>query len=331
MLVRPRRLRENKLIRDLVSETHLSIKNLIQPYFLVEQPNDQQAINGFTGVYRWGLEKLKKQIASDLERGLQSFLLFGSSLENEKDSTGSVAQLPESLLPTAIRELKKTFGESILLFSDVCLCPFTDHGHCGVVQENRVENNSSLEPLSKIALVHAEAGVDFVAPSDMMDGRVLAIRNQLDSRGFFHTGILSYTAKYASNYYGPFREALGSSPKAQLSEKLKDRSTYQMDFRNSTEALRELEEDVKEGADMVMVKPALAYLDVICRLKQDSKVPVVAYSVSAEFEMVKSLVAKGLADEAQLVIENLTAIRRAGADLVVTYHASEVAEKGWFR
>jgi len=331
MLSRPRRLRDNSITRELIHETHLSLSHLMQPYFLNSNPQAQDPIKGFTGVYRWGIEKLKKQIESDIERGIKSFLLFGSAEANEKDGSGTVAQKPDSLLPESIRQLKRSFGDQVLLFSDVCLCPFTDHGHCGVVKEDRVENDDSLEPLAKIALAHAEAGVDFVAPSDMMDGRVAAIRNKLDSKGFTNTGILAYSAKYASSYYGPFREALGSSPQKSVAERLKDRSTYQMDFRNSTEALRELQEDIREGADMVMVKPALPYLDIIASFRKQSTVPVVAYSVSAEFEMVKALVAKGMADERQMVIENLTAIRRAGAHLIATYHATELAEKGWLR
>lgn len=331
MLVRPRRLRENSILRELVSETHLNLSNLIQPYFLAHEPGSQESIQGFTGVYRWGIEKLKRQIASDIERGVQSFLLFGSALPNQKDEKGSHALNKEGLLPDAIRQLKLTFGEKILLFSDVCLCPFTNHGHCGLVQEGRVDNDSSLKTLTEMAITHAEAGVDFVAPSDMMDGRVEAIRRGLDEKGYSSVGILAYTAKYASNYYGPFREALGSSPQKALSDRLKDRATYQMDFRNAGEALRELAEDLKEGADLVMVKPALAYLDIISRVKEQSSVPVVAYSVSAEYEMVKSLVSKGLADEKALVLENLTAIRRAGAHLIVTYHATELAERGWLK
>ncbi|MFM8269811.1 MAG: porphobilinogen synthase [Pseudomonadota bacterium] len=315
MLVRPRRLRDNSIIRNLVYETHLSLENLIQPYFLTQNSQAQEPIQGFTGVSRWGIEKLKKQVEKDLEKGVKSFLLFGAS--------------NEELLPQAISNLKKTFGDHILLFSDVCLCPYTEQGHCGVVKEGRVDNDDSLSPLAKMALSHAEAGVDFVAPSDMMDGRIGFIRNHLDEKGFTHTGILAYTAKYASSYYGPFREALGSSPKTTDFPRLKDRSTYQMDFRNTQEALRELELDLKEGADMVMVKPALAYLDIIQSFRKESSVPVVAYSVSAEFEMVKSLVAKGMADERAMVIENLTAIRRAGAHLIVTYFATELAEKGW--
>lgn len=331
MLSRPRRMRDSEKIRHLIHETHLELKQLIQPYFLTSSPQAREPITGFTGVSRWGIEALKKQIGKDLDLGLNAFLLFGSADAHEKNAEGSEAVNAEGLLPRALSELRKTFGDSVLLFSDVCLCPYTDHGHCGWIKNGRVDNDSSLNVLAQMALTHAEAGVDFVAPSDMMDGRVLAIRKQLDKCGFSHTGILSYTAKYASSYYGPFREALNSTPREFSEPRLKNRSTYQMDFRNSTEALRELEADVQEGADMVMVKPALAYLDIIAKIRAQSSVPVVAYSVSAEFEMVKSLVAKGMANEADMVLENLTAIKRAGAHSIVTYFATEIAEKGWLR
>jgi porphobilinogen synthase len=331
MLIRPRRLRDNSLIRNLIHETHLSLENLIQPYFLTGNRNAQEPIQGFSGVYRWGIDALKKQVEQDLEKGVKSFLLFGASEAKDKDGVGSRSKNSEDLLTQAILSLKKTFGDSILLFSDVCLCPYTNHGHCGVIKEGRVDNDSSLMPLAEMALAHAEAGVDFVAPSDMMDGRIAFIRNVLDEKGFTQTGILAYSAKYASSYYGPFREALASSPQVTDLPRLKDRATYQMDFRNSSEALRELQLDIEEGADLVMVKPALAYLDIIASFRSQSQVPVVAYSVSAEFEMVKALVAKGMADEKSMVIENLTAIRRAGAHLIVTYFATELAQKGWLK
>lgn len=330
MLNRPRRLRDSSVIREAIHETDIKLSNLIQPYFLSGSNHDQENISGFTGVYRWSVEALKKQVEKDLEKGLRQFLLFGRAGEKQKDADASAAFQTESGLTQTIQILKKTFGESVLLFSDVCLCPYTSHGHCGVIKEGKVDNDESVELLAKMALRHAEAGVDFVAPSDMMDGRVGVIRKTLDEQGFVDTGILAYTAKYASSYYGPFREALGSSPQGNV-EALKDRSTYQMDYRNSKEAVRELHLDLSEGADLVMVKPALAYLDIISKFREKSSVPVVAYSVSAEYEMVKSLVEKGLAEEKALVIENLTAIKRAGAQLVVTYHATDIAQKGWLK
>jgi porphobilinogen synthase len=319
-MLRPRRLRSSEKLREMIHEVDLSLSQLIQPYFLAADKKAQEPITGFSNVYRWGVDSLSKKIESDLERGIHGFLLFGGA--TDKDEMGSGSGDPQALIPQALRTLRARFGKSILLFSDVCLCPYTSHGHCGVLEGDEIHNDASLTPLAKMALIHAEAGADFVAPSDMMDGRIGFIRETLDASGKENVGILAYTAKYASSYYGPFREALDSAPKG-------DRATYQMDFRNRTEALRELELDLNEGADLVMVKPALAYLDVIRAFKEISTVPVVAYSVSGEYEMVKALVAKGMADERKMTVENLTAIRRAGANIIITYSASEIAEKGW--
>jgi porphobilinogen synthase len=323
MIHRPRRLRKNGLIRDAISEVNLTLKNCIQPYFLTEGGTTVDPIQGFTGVNRWGVDALSKKMEVDLEKGVKNFLLFGSTEEAHKDETGSESYSDLGLLPRTLRVLRKRFGESILLFTDVCLCPYTTHGHCGIVEGTKILNDESLEHLAKMALAHSKAGADFVAPSDMMDGRIGTIRQILDAEGYQETGIMSYTAKYASSYYGPFREALGSAPKGT------DRATYQMDFRNGKESLRELRLDLDEGADIVMVKPALAYLDIIQQFKAVSDVPVAAYSVSAEYEMVKQLAKAGLCDERKMAIENLTAIRRAGADLIITYYASEIASKGW--
>lgn len=329
---RPRRLRGSVVVRDLVAERSLDLSKLIQPYFIKNQPNAEEPINGFTGVSRWGVEKLLKRVEADRERGVKSFLLFGEVESQHKDAKGMAAISEKSLVAATVRTLKKHFGKDIVLFTDVCLCPSTDHGHCGVIGEGTVENDPSLDLLVQMAMSHADAGADFVAPSDMMDGRVGAIRRALDGRAHQNVGILAYTAKYASAYYGPFREALGSSPsspKPGTGVGPEDRATYQMDFRNELEAMRELRLDVAEGADMVMVKPALAYLDIIAKFKQSTELPVVAYSVSGEFEMVKQMAKAGLADERKLAIENLTAIRRAGADIIITYFATEFAEKGW--
>jgi porphobilinogen synthase len=323
MLVRPRRLRQNSLIRDAIHEVNLSVKNFIQPYFLTEGGSTQDPIAGFTGVNRWGIDALSKKMETDIEKGLKSFLLFGATEPAHKDETGSEAYSDLGLLPRALRVLRKRFGDTVLLFTDVCLCPYTTHGHCGIVEGTKILNDESLEHLARMSVAHAKAGADFVAPSDMMDGRIGHIREILDAEGYPNIGIMAYTAKYASSYYGPFREALGSAPKGT------DRATYQMDFRNAREAIRELRLDLDEGADIVMVKPALAYLDIIQQFKQISDVPVAAYSVSAEYEMVKQLAKNGLCDERKMAIENLTAIRRAGADLIITYYASEIAIKGW--
>jgi porphobilinogen synthase len=321
LVERPRRLRQSVRLRELVHEVDLRLAQLVQPYFLVEGRSQKEPISGFTEVYRWGVDALSTRIERDLEKGVANFLLFGNAVH--KDDAGSESYAEKGVVPTALRELRRRFGNKILLFTDVCLCPYTSHGHCGVVEGGEVANDLSMEPLARMALCHAQAGADFVAPSDMMDGRIGFIRQALDDKGFSRVGILAYTAKYASSYYGPFREALASTPQGT------DRASYQMDFRSATEALRELRLDVEEGADIVMVKPALPYLDIIARLRAQSDVPVAAYSVSAEYEMVKSLAQKGMADERKMVIENLTAIRRAGAQIIVTYHASELAEKGW--
>lgn len=333
---RPRRLRKNSHIRNLVHEVDLSLHQLIQPYFLKEGSSTKEPISGFTDVYRWGVDSLSKKIETDLELGLSNFLLFGEVSQSQKGERGLLIPIQDSVMPKAIQTLKNRFGDKTVLFVDVCLCPFTSHGACGVLNDGsnvkralgnnmsvQVDNDATVTELSKIALCYAQAGADFVAPSDMMDGRVGAIRRSLDQQGLNDTGILAYTAKYASSYYGPFREALGSSPVGM------DRASYQMDYRNSKEALRELDLDVKEGADMVMVKPALAYLDIISLFHRSTKLPVVAYSVSGEYEMVKQLAKIAMADERKMAIENLTAIRRSGADTIITYYASEIAEKRW--
>jgi porphobilinogen synthase len=322
---RPRRLRRNAIVRDLVHETDLQISNLVQPYFLSAEKKAKEPIKGFDGVYRWGVELLSKKIEADLENGLKNILLFGAANSEQKNEAGSAAYEEKGLLPSTIRTLKERFSDSVVLISDVCLCPYTSHGHCGLVEGNEIENDSSLVVLGQMALAHAKSGVDIVAPSDMMDFRVGYIRHLLDEQGYDQTAIMAYTAKYSSSYYGPFREALGSAPKGT------DRATYQMDFRNRTEALRELELDLAEGADMVMVKPALAYLDIIRTFKERSTVPVVAYSVSAEYQMVKLMAAQGLVDERKMALENLTAIRRAGADILITYFAEFIASEGWLK
>ena len=326
---RARRLRRNPIIRDLVHETDLHLSHLVQPYFLAAQKNVKEPITGFTGVYRWSLDLLSKKIEIDLANGLKNFLLFGAAHSEKKDELGTEAYEEKGTLPMAIRTLKERFADSLVLISDVCLCPYTSHGHCGLVKRTttaiEIDNDSSLQPLGQMALIHARSGVDIVAPSDMMDFRVGHIREVLDKNNFMKTAIMAYTAKYASSYYGPFREALGSAPQGV------DRSTYQMDFRNSIEALRELETDLAEGADIVMVKPALAYLDVIREFKDRSPVPVAAYSVSAEYQMVKVLSASGLVDERKMALENLTAIRRSGADIIITYFAEFIAGEGWLK
>lgn len=321
---RPRRLRSHSALRDLVQETPLQLAQLIQPYFLTPKAIESEPIDGFGDVCRWSETALLRKIERDLEKGVKHFMLFGTAVE--KNASGSESAEPQATVQKSLRRLREAFGSAAVLYTDLCLCPYTSHGHCGVWDGKHVDNDASIPLLVKAAIAQAEAGVDFVAPSDMMDGRVGAIRAGLDQAGFSHVGILAHTAKYASSYYGPFRSALDSAPEAGS-----DRSGYQMDFRNRREALRELRLDTAEGADMVMVKPALAYLDVIADFRRHSDLPVVAYSVSGEYQMVKLMAQAGLADERRLALENLTAIRRAGASAIVTYYASPAAEKGWLR
>ncbi len=311
-----RRLRRNSLIRDWVKETELHPKNIILPFFVVEGKGVQEPIKSMPGVYHLSIDNLIKDLRSAPQ--IHSVLLFG--IPNKKDKSGSGAYKKEGITQKAIRALKKEFKDLIVI-SDVCLCGFTSNGHCGIIKNGRIDNDASIKALAKIALSHAEAGADFVAPSAMMDGQVKAIRQALNKKGFKDTGILAYSAKYASNFYGPFREALDSAPQ------FGDRKSYQMDFRNANEALREIEEDIKEGADIIMVKPALAYLDIIYRAKQKFNIPIAAYNVSGEYTMLQGLansVGDGRDRPLQLFIEVLTSIKRAGADFIITYFGKEI-------
>jgi porphobilinogen synthase len=320
---RPRRLRATPLLRELVAETEISARHLITPHFVVTGENHDSPIASMPGVSHMSVDRLLTRVEADLELGLRSHLLFGVP-DGEKDPLGESALDPEGAVPTALRALRERFGDEILLITDVCLCAYTDHGHCGILRDGRVVNDESVEQLAKMALVHAEAGAHMVSPSDMMDGRVAGIRQALDEAGHGEVSILAYSAKYASAYYGPFRDACDSAPQG-------DRKSYQMDPRNSREAEREIILDLDEGADLVMVKPALAYLDVVAAARQLSDRPVVVYNVSGEYAMVKAAAAAGLADEAALVRENLLAMRRAGADLIITYHGREALGEGWLR
>ncbi|MBY0371756.1 porphobilinogen synthase [bacterium] len=322
MKERPRRLRASFAVRELVAETHLSYRNLVQPYFVSPLKIDSEPIPGFGDVRRYGKEALLHQVEKDLENGVRHFLLFGAAAE--KDAVGSESANEDAAVPQALQRLKAAFGSQASFYADICLCPYTSHGHCGVWEQGQVVNDASVELLVKSAVVHAQAGADFVAPSDMMDGRVGAIRQGLDTAGYTDTGILSYTAKFASQYYGPFRHALDSAPEAGS-----DRRGYQMDSRNVRESLRELRLDIEEGADMVMVKPALAYLDILAQVRANCDVPVLAYSVSGEYQMVRLMAEAGLATERDLAVENLQAIRRAGASAIITYFASRAAEQRW--
>ncbi len=321
--IRPRRLRASQRLRSMVQETRVTAEQLIMPHFVLPAEHADEAIASMPGIARLGQQELLRQVEADLELGLRSVLLFGLPAEVEKDPAGKYAADPQSPVVRATRSLKKTFGEELLVITDVCLCAYTDHGHCGILHEGHVLNDPSLPCLAAMAVAHAQAGADLVAPSDMMDGRVAAIRDALDDRDLSSTGILSYSVKYASAYYGPFRDAAASAPGKG------DRKGYQMDPANVREAVKESLLDEEEGADMLMVKPALAYLDVIRRVREESLLPLAAYNVSGEYSAVKAAAERGWLDEAAIVRENLFAMARAGADVIITYHAREALRGGW--
>jgi len=300
----------------MVRETTVEVGDLIYPLFVTAGEGVKQDISAMPGVFRYSVDLLSREVEEVARLGIPAVLLFG--IPDRKDEVGSPAYDPEGVIQQAVRAIKEAVPELVVL-TDVCLCEYTSHGHCGVLVDGCVDNDKTLELLARMALSHAEAGADIVAPSDMMDGRVQAIRQALDERGFHQTAILSYAAKYSSAFYGPFREAADSTPQ------YGDRRSYQMDPPNWREALREVEQDIAEGADMVMVKPALAYLDVIRRVRDKYDCPLAAYNVSGEYAMVKAAAQQGWLDEKQLILEVLTAIKRAGADLIITYHAREAA------
>ena len=322
LLHRPRRLRTTPLMRELVAETDISARHLITPHFVVEGEGVWEEIPSMPGVTHVSVDKLVEEVAADVELGLKTHLLFG--IPDHKDAVGSAAVDDDGVVSVALRALRERFGREIILITDVCLCAFTDHGHCGIVEGDEILNDPSVEQLARMAVAHARAGVDIVSPSDMMDGRVAGIRDALDEAGFTNTAILAYSSKFASAYYGPFRDACDSAPRG-------DRKTYQMDFRNGREALLEAVLDMEEGADMVMVKPALAYLDVVASVRKEALCPVVVYNVSGEYSMVKASAAAGYVDEQAVVMENLLSMRRAGADLIITYHGRDALKKGWIR
>ena len=316
-MIRMRRNRQSEQLRGLVRETHLETKQLIYPLFIAEGLSEPHEIEAMPGIMQWPVEQVEREAARAAELGIPAVLLFG--IPNEKDEMGSQAYAPRGVIQEAIRRLKANVPE-MLLITDVCLCEYTSHGHCGVIRHGDVQNDESLALLSQMALSHVEAGADIVAPSDMMDGRVGAIRRALDEQGFSGTPIMAYSAKYASGFYGPFREAAGSAPQ------FGDRRSYQMDPANVREALREIDLDIAEGADIVMVKPALAYLDVIRRVRDHCDLPIAAYNVSGEYSMLKAAAMNGWIDERRVTLEVLTGIRRAGADMIITYFAPDVAE-----
>ncbi|MCX7895087.1 MAG: porphobilinogen synthase [Thermoanaerobaculum sp.] len=324
LINRPRRLRFHPGLRDLVAEARLDPRLFVMPHFVLRDPHRVEDINAMPGIQRQGIEPLLRTVEADLKLGIRSVLLFGVPGDDEpKYPDGRGAYDEQALIPQAVRALKQQFGQDLVVMTDVCLCAYTDHGHCGVIEHGKVVNDPSLEHLARMALAHARAGADVVAPSDMMDGRVAAIREALDEEGYVDTPIMSYSVKYASAYYGPFREAAHSAPQ------FGDRKSYQMDARNRREAVLEAELDVAEGADILMVKPGLAYLDVVRELKEHFVQPVAVYNVSGEYSMVKAAAQKGWIDERLVVLENLHAFRRAGADIIITYHARDVLANRW--
>jgi porphobilinogen synthase len=313
---RPRRLRRTAAIRAMVREARLSPEMFVYPLFVRSGEGQKREIGSMPGVYQMSVDEIVKEAAAAKADGIPAVLLFG--LPDQKDGTGSAAYDPEAPVQMAVRALKKEVP-GLLVITDVCLCEYTSHGHCGLVVGDDIENDATVQLLVRAALSHAGAGADIVAPSDMMDGRIGAIRSALDESGYAQTAIMSYAAKYCSAFYGPFREAAESAPA------FGDRRSHQMDPANVEEALREVELDIEEGADIVMVKPAITYLDVITRVKQEFGLPTAAYHVSGEYSMLKAAARNGWIDEPRAMMETLTAIRRAGADIIITYYAREAA------
>jgi len=313
---RPRRLRRTESLRALIRETALSPKHLIYPLFVIHGKGIKQPIEAMPGCFQFSVDRIVREAKEVFDLGINAVLLFG--LPEKKDSVGSHAWIKNGVVQNAVSAIKKSVPD-LLVVTDVCLCEYTSHGHCGILSNGRIDNDATLEQLVKVALSHARAGADIVAPSDMMDGRVGAIRGALDEQGFDQVPILSYAVKYASSFYGPFREAAECAPKSG------DRRSYQMDFANAREAMREAMLDLEEGADILMVKPAMPYLDIIRLLRQEFTLPIAAYQVSGEYSMIKAASSKGWLDEARVVEESLHGIRRAGADVIITYFAKDMA------
>lgn len=320
MFIRPRRLRRTAALRDLVAETDLRARHLIQPYFVTKTEGSSE-IASLPGISRTGIEATCAQVEQDLKRGLRSVLLFG--VPDHKSPAAKHSHDPEGIVSLAVKALKARFGTDLIVMTDVCLCAYTDTGHCGLVREGEVLNDESVAVLAEMALAHAQAGADIVAPSDMMDGRIAAMRARLDEEGFTGTGILSYAIKHSGAYYGPFRDAADSSPK------FGDRRTYQMDPRNAREGLKDALLDIEEGADILMVKPGIHNLDLIWRLREATLAPICSYHVSSEFSAVKAAERLGWVNGDQLMLEQLISLRRAGSDMIVTYAGREALAKGW--
>lgn len=317
---RTRRLRMNKNLRAMVRENHVRVDELIYPVFVIEGKNICEPVESMPGICQYSLDRLPEELDRVVGAGVPAVLLFG--IPAHKDEVGSGAYDPQGIVPKAIRLIREQYHDLVVI-ADVCLCEYTSHGHCGLIQGEEILNDETLPLLARASVVYAEAGADIIAPSDMMDKRVAAIRQALDEKGFVNTPIMSYSAKFASAYYGPFRDAAHSSPG------FGDRKTYQMDPANGREALREVEQDLKEGADLIIAKPAMAYLDVLKEITTHYNVPVVAYNVSGEYAMVKAAAEKGWIDEKRIVMEHMTGFKRAGAKMIITYHALDVAR--WLR
>ena len=317
---RPRRLRRTESLRFMVQENFLTVNDLIYPVFVMEGENLKQEITSMPNCYRYSLDLLLKEIEEVYKLGIKAIALFPYVEDDKKDNEGKETYNPNGLVQRTVKAIKTEIPK-ITVITDIALDPYSIYGHDGIVKDGEILNDETVEALVKMALSHAEAGADIVAPSDMMDGRIGAIRKSLEQEGWINTGILAYSAKYASAYYGPFRDALTSSPQ------FGDKKTYQMDIANSREAIREVALDIKEGADMVMVKPALAYLDIIQQIRQYTNLPVVAYNVSGEYSMIKAASQRGWIDEDKVVLETLTSMKRAGAKLILTYFAKQVAQR----
>lgn len=317
LIERPRRLRSNPTIRGMVQETRVSPDTLIYPLFVVEGDNIKEEIPSMPGQFRYSIDRIGEELDKVCLAGVKSILLFG--IPKHKDACGSSAWAEDGIVQKALLYIKKNYP-NLYCITDVCMCEYTSHGHCGILDGKTVDNDKTLEVLAKTALSHAKAGADMVAPSDMMDGRIAALRNTLDDNGFVNTPIMSYAVKYASAFYGPFRDAAGSAPE------FGDRKGYQMDYHNRREALREAELDCKEGADILMVKPALSFLDIVRDVRERFDKPLAAYSVSGEYAMIKAAAAAGYIDEASIVCESTVSMYRAGADMLITYYAKEIAQ-----
>jgi porphobilinogen synthase len=316
--VRLRRLRRTTAIRDLLQETRLSVKDLVCPIFVQEGIDEPKEIELMPGIFRIPLKDLIKNIQDLYDLGVKTFLIFG--IPKSKNDKATSAYRVDGIVQKSVKTLRQNFGEKIVTVTDVCLCQYTSHGHCGIIKNNVANNDESLKVLAKIATSHAEAGTDFVAPSAMMDGQVKKIRKTLDNNNFNNVGIIGYSAKLSSNLYTPFRDASHSTPE------FGDRKSYQMPFHNTNEALHEIMMDVKEGADIIMIKPALPYLDLIYKTRQTTLLPVCAYSVSGEYSIVKAAALEGWVNEDELVMEFTTCIKRAGADIIISYHTKKIAE-----